>query len=172
MVLRFKEQREPEGDMFDKKPENSSDFSEQRRVADDRRSRPTRPLEPASIGLRRRDLRRTDDQGGGYYVDWYEPSLLYLTLATIILSSLDAALTLQLLRLGATEINPFMDLLIRQDIRLFVTAKLTITSASLLFLVIHHKFRLFGHIKVRHLLYGILSLYSALIVYELSIWPT
>lgn len=119
-------------------------------------------------------VRRASDHvtaGGGrvagYYVDRYESTLWLPIIATLLLSSLDAFLTLELLKRGAIEANKMMDILIQKDIVLFVTAKFALTSLGLIFLVSHHTFCLWGSFRVTHLLYGVFSLYVLLIAYEI-----
>lgn len=122
---------------------------------------------------RRQHLRRASDhialdgtRVAGHYVDRYEATLWLPILATLLLSSMDALLTLELLKRGAIEANKMMDFLIQKDVVLFVTAKFALTSLGLIFLVTHYTFHLWGGLRVLHLLYGVLALYLLLIVYE------
>ena len=123
---------------------------------------------------KRHQLRRASDRatlyGGrvaGHYVDRYENTLWLPIIATLFLSSLDAFLTLELLKRGAIEANRIMDFLIRKDIALFVTTKFALTSLGLIFLVTHYTFHLWGSFRVLHLLYGVFSIYVLLIAYEI-----
>jgi hypothetical protein len=85
-------------------------------------------------GQRRGDRRQ--DALKMQYVDIYGLPLFISSLGIFILCCLDAYFTLELLRIGAKEINPFMDMLLREDIRSFLNIKFTFTAISLLFLVL------------------------------------
>lgn len=117
---------------------------------------------------RRRNPRRTKD-GENSYVDWYEPRLLYFTIATALLSFLDAALTLNLLSLGAIEVNSLMARLINSDVQMFVNIKVTLTLLTLVFLVIHSNFRLFRFVPVNRIIYVLFGGYLILIIYEVGL---
>lgn len=117
---------------------------------------------------RRRSPRRAEDTENSY-VDWYEPRLLYFTIATALLSFLDAALTLNLLSLGAIEVNSLMARLINSDVQMFVNIKVTLTLLTLVFLVIHSNFRLFRYVPVNRVIYVLFGGYLVLIVYEIGL---
>ena len=84
----------------------------------------------------------------------------------MLLSCLDATLTLYLLSHGAVELNPFMALLIDINPRLFVIVKLGLTSIGLMLLLAHINFRIFQTVRVDHCLYLSLFIYIALASYE------
>ncbi len=141
-----------------------------------RRSKERRRLSLATfiMGIRignRRDARRTSDQLG-YYVDRFESQLLYIALGIMLLSATDAVFTLRLLQMGATEVNPFMDVLIDIDQGLFAIVKLFITAFGVIVLVIHVKFRLFRVLNTGIFLYGIFPAYLILVIYELTLLAT
>jgi hypothetical protein len=119
--------------------------------------------------VRRRGARRGQDQQRGYYVDWYEPHILCLMIAILLLSCADAILTLTLLSLGGRELNVFMATLIHTNVQLFAGGKMAITGAGLLFLVVHHRFRLFRRLHVEHILRLVLLIYFLLVGYELML---
>jgi hypothetical protein len=58
------------------------------------------PQRPASGGLK------------GYYVDWYDPHILCLTIGILLLRCADGLLTLYLLERGEREVNALINLLI------------------------------------------------------------
>ena len=110
--------------------------------------------------------RRTGDAMNAY-VDHYEPHLLLVAAAIVLCSNFDAAMTLHLIANGAVELNLAMAVLIEADVRQFVYAKIALTCLSVVLLVVHKNFRVFGTLRVVHLLYGILAGYLTLVVYEL-----
>lgn len=127
-----------------------------------------RSLIGALFILRRRRSRRKDDQLNTY-IDWYEPWPLVASVVIILLSSLDAFLTLILLNHGAVELNVLMDWLIKMDIRTFAAVKLAITGLALIILVLHFNFQLYRVLPVRYLMYALMPLYALLIAHEISL---
>ena len=142
------------------------DAIERRR--NDRRRLSFRSLYGALFILRRRHSRRKDDLLNKY-VDWYEPWLLIAGVLIILLSCMDAFLTLILLSHGAVELNTLMDWLIKKDIRTFATAKIVLTGLAVFAMVIHFNFNLYKILPVRYLLYTLMSLYALLIAHEISL---
>lgn len=104
------------------------------------------------------------------YVDHYETRLLVVTMTTIICCFLDATFTLNLLSVGATELNIFMASLIETDVNTFIQLKIALTSLSLVLLVIHKNFSIAGMLRVMHVLYFFCASYIALIIYELYLF--
>lgn len=78
----------------------------------------------------------------------------------IILSFLDALLTLKILELGGTEVNPFMDTLLKQSEWWFISIKMSISILGYTILKLTHSNRV---------LTGLTTLYSFLIIYEVGI---
>lgn len=114
---------------------------------------------------RRRGPRRDGEDG---HSDVYDPRLLLTTAAVLVLSTLDAAMTLTLLDTGMIrEANPFMRVLIEHDVQVFINLKTALTGAGLLLLVVASHARVFGRIRVRAVLNVVLGMYMALIAYEL-----
>jgi hypothetical protein len=109
--------------------------------------------------------RRADDQT--YLVDVYDMGLIMVSLAVVLMSCVDAFFTLNLLTLGAVELNVFMDVLISSDERTFLYVKLAATSAGVVFLTAMSRYRVFGVLPVRRLLEGLCAIYACLIIWEL-----
>lgn len=122
----------------------------------------------ALFTLRRRQSRRKDDRLNSY-IDWYEPWPLVASVVIILLSSLDAFLTLILLNHGAVELNILMNWLIETDIRTFAAVKLAVTGLALIVLVLHFNFHIYKVLPVRYLIYALMPLYAFLIAHELSL---
>ncbi|MHB1239829.1 MAG: DUF5658 family protein [Gammaproteobacteria bacterium] len=133
-----------------------------RRRSGERRERRIPALRYWLYGRRRR-YRRHEDQG---YVDIYDPLLVSVSIATLLLSCADAYYTLLLITSGARELNPVMDLLLGQDVRLFVSVKIALTGVGLLVLMLHNNFRVIGGLRVLHLKYALFFFYLLLVVYE------
>jgi len=140
--------------------------ADDRRSGEDRRKWSLSTFMSASSKRRRREGRRLQDQHLGY-VDWYEPKLLYVVLGILILSFVDAVLTLNLLKIGAVEVNSFMAFLIEKDIQLFAWTKMALTGLCLVVLAAHANFRWLRMFRVERTLHLILPAYALLITYEL-----
>lgn len=120
----------------------------------------------ACCGRRRGDRRQ--DALKMQYVDIYGLPLFISSLGIFILCCLDAYFTLELLRIGAKEINPFMDMLLREDMGLFLNVKLTFTAISLLFLVLHKNFLLY-RLNIEFIIHMCFGAYLSLILYEMTL---
>jgi hypothetical protein len=114
---------------------------------------------------RRVNRRGRDDQW--CLVDVYDPGLIMVSLAIVLMSCMDAFFTLQLLSFGANEVNYFMKTLIESDIRSFLTTKLLITCSGVVFLTAMARYRLAGVVQVRRILEVLCGIYACLIVWEL-----
>jgi len=144
----------------------STDYPGERRISGERRRYRTSTFWRGLIDKRRRKIRRGTD-GHRFHLDWHEPWLLAITLAILLASALDALMTLELLRKGAVEVNPFMAALIKKDVGLFVNAKLALTGLGLILLVMHANFRVFRVIRISYILSISLLIYLGLTGYEL-----
>jgi len=113
---------------------------------------------------RRRGDRRRDDE---YHVDWHEPELLFLAVSTVLLSVLDALLTLTLLRHGGHEVNPFLAYVLTYHPTLFAVVKMSLTSGGVLILVAMARAHVFRVIRAKTILQWCLLVYLLLIFYEL-----
>jgi len=112
--------------------------------------------------------RRREDRLG-FLVQWHDSRFLYLALGVLILSAMDAVLTLNILSLGGVEVNPVMDYLIHTDIQLFVGVKMALTGAALVVLVAQAQFRFLNRWRVEWLLRALLPAYLCLITYEVAL---
>ena len=94
--------------------------------------------------------------------------MLFFVLATYVLSGIDAVLTLTLLDFGvAREANPFMNLLITADVRLFAGVKALITGVALVCLTAYSNQSLFTRLRVDRIIYALFVIYSLLVIYEI-----
>jgi len=109
--------------------------------------------------------RPRDDQK--FIVDWHDAGLFMVAMGIILMSLMDALFTLNLLSLGAEEINYFMKVLIESDASLFLLVKLTTTATGVVLLVAFARFRLAGIFRVRRILETLCGAYACLIIWEL-----
>ena len=115
---------------------------------------------------RRRQLRREQDSTG-VYRDHFAPGFVLTSLALLLLSGLDACLTLQLLQRGAAEANPVMRALLQWDVLVFINVKILVTAMGLLILILHSHLVLFRRLKVERVVSGLVCLYLAVVAYEI-----
>lgn len=114
---------------------------------------------------RRHNLRREVDTGI-LFIDWHHPWLFFLAVGTMILSCLDAFMTLQLLERGMYEANPIMAAIMEQGITAFTVSKMVMTGTGILILVYFAKTRFLNRIRTGLLLTAFFNLYACLICYE------
>lgn len=138
----------------------------ERRRGTDRRQRGTGPLASVSL-LGRRTMGRRGGDRNNLYVDRYHPALRWVCVGLLLLSGVDAFLTLSLLERGGEELNPLMRLLLDIDIGVFFYTKLGLTALGLAVLLTHCHFRWLRLVRVSQVLWLLFAGYAALIHYEI-----
>lgn len=129
----------------------------------DRRARPTSVISRFTlVGRRIRGRRRGEKQNT--YVDRYTRREWTLALGILVLSLLDLVLTLQYLDLGGEEANPIMRWALDSGRETFAVAKIALTLAGAVFLLLHARFRgVRAALEVLFLLYVVLIGYHAVL---------
>jgi hypothetical protein len=144
----------------------ASDQQVERRFGPDRRRHSWRTL--TYCGLRGRGRRRqARRRNHNYYLDRYAPGLVFTGLLLVLLSSLDAALTLTLLDKGAYEANYVMAQLLAKGDGPFVITKIAITVAGVLILLAHAHFQVLRVTNGKRALEFLVCVYGLLIGWEL-----
>ena len=120
------------------------------------------------LGLKegKRANERRAIRGAAAYVDRYTGCMMLCAMTIILLSGMDAMLTLRILAAGGEELNWFMAVLLEQGTEQFVLFKIALTALAVLLLAIHQNVVLLGKMRVKHFKYLTLLGYSALISYE------
>jgi Domain of unknown function (DUF5658) len=139
----------------------------ERREHADRRRRLWWSVLYGNFNPRRRAPPRRLDQSHYHSVDWHSPHLLAVAIGILLLSVVDAFMTLMLLEGGAYEVNPFMGVLIYRNVAMFAAMKMGLTSVSIIMMVVLARYRFMRVLRVAWVLYGILIAYASLIGYEL-----
>ena len=109
-------------------------------VIADRRQYPSRRAFSWSTALfgflrsHRRTLRRAED-ADSLFTDWHHPWLFFLAVGIMVLSCVDAFMTLRLLEHGMVEANPVMAAMLDQGIGRFSAIKFALTGIGVLTLV-------------------------------------
>ncbi len=102
-----------------------------------------------------------------HYVDVHESKVVLVIVSVLVLCSADAYMTLLIINQGGSELNPLMDVLMKKDVALFFFTKYFMTSAGVLFFLVHKNFKFFRHFTGYHFLFSCLFIYATLIIYEL-----
>jgi hypothetical protein len=139
-----------------------------RRNAPDRRRRTLFSLVYGSFNPRRRRARRTDARSLRD-LDWHQPQWLAVAMLIVVLSCVDAALTLTLIQHGAYEVNPLMAPIVGGSALVFTVVKVGLTAGGVVLLTLAARMRAFGKIPVSFLLYAVLVGYGTLVAYELRL---
>lgn len=141
----------------------------QKRSVTDRRQQRLQAFLCQFVKARRVRERRVNHDGARHYVDVHGPGLLLIILMILVMCVADAYLTLTLLNDGAVELNPVMRPLVEGDWGTFFYVKYGVTACSLLVLLMHKNFRLFGSLTGRHVLFSVLLAYALVIAYEVTL---
>ena len=138
---------------------------EERRVATvDRRALTLRTLIASGFSPRRRTGRRASDHE--LPVDFHDPRLLVPVVATLLLSIVDAFLTVRLMSVGASEANPLLALALSGHPFLFAAVKMCLTGLGVMLLVVLARTRVFKVVRAGACLYGFVAAYLCLVGYE------
>jgi len=151
-----------------KNPKTGESQNKDRRSGEDRRARPTSPFTIQSLVGSRRRYRRREDARKYFFVDIYSSSSVAVLLVTLVLSIVDAFLTLRLVGGGVRELNPVMDCFLRLGPFPFIMAKWFMTAFGLITLLILKNYYIWqGRIRAVVVLAIIPFLYLLLVGYEI-----
>jgi len=114
----------------------------------------------------RRHAGRVHTEGEPVYSDWHRPWLFFLVVSTMLLSCLDAFMTLELLDRGAYEANPVMAAIMGHSTQAFAASKMLLTGTGLLALVFLARARFLDRFRTGILLTVVFALYACLVCYE------
>ena len=114
---------------------------------------------------RRRKLRREED-ADILFLDWHHPWLFFLSVGIMLLSCVDAFMTLRLLDHGMIEANPIMAALLGQGTGVFAATKVLMTGTSIMILVFLAKSRFLNRFRTGLVLTFFFSCYACLVCYE------
>lgn len=135
------------------------------RVLPDRRTPSWRTFVYGYALSRRREHRRSSERDG-VFIDWHHPWLFFLGTGIMLLSTVDAFMTLRLLDKGAVEINPVMAVMLSHGDIAFAASKMLLTGGGILVLVFLARLRLFNVLRTGLLLTIFFSCYTCLVCYQ------
>jgi len=142
------------------------DDSIQRRLQSNRRHFSWLTVFFGFVRSRRRSVRRLGEVEP-VFTDYHPPWLFFMATGIILLSSLDAFFTLQLLARGAIEINPVMAAAIDMGASTFAVTKMLLTSVAVLALVYLSRAMFMKRIRTGLFLSFFFSCYVVLVCYEI-----
>jgi hypothetical protein len=114
----------------------------------------------------RRRLHRREEEADVRFIDWHHPWLFFLAVGTMLMSCLDAFMTLQLIDRGMVEVNPVMAAVIGHGTTVFAASKLFLTGIGVLALVFLAKAQFLNRFRTGLFLTMIFGFYACLICYE------
>lgn len=135
------------------------------RSAVDRRVFSWRTVLYGFIRSRRRVTRR-GNEAEPLFTDYHHPWLFFLAIGIMLMSTLDAFFTLQLLDRGAIEVNPVMAAVIGKSTATFATTKMLLTSVAILILVFLARAMFMKRIRAHWFLTFFFSVYATLVCYQ------
>lgn len=108
----------------------------ERRSGEDRRSRQPFKIKHLLTKGNRKSIRRAADRNNIVALDYYSQSLFIGIAVVLVLSLLDALLTLTLLAKGASELNPIMKYYLTRGPKIFLFVKYGLTALSVWLVVL------------------------------------
>jgi hypothetical protein len=139
----------------------------ERRIPAERRRRVWWSVFYGSFNPRRRTPPRRALDSRFQSLDWHAAPLLAVAIGILLLSVVDAFLTLVLLQGGAEEVNPIMAALIYRSVAAFAALKMAMTSVSVVLMVFLARYRFMRLLRVEWVLYVVLVGYLGLVGYEI-----
>jgi hypothetical protein len=157
---------------FDSKDTSScvSDFSDhaEKRCGKDRRTHQFPKLRYLLFSGRRAKVRRKGDLHSTFYFDRYSSNLFAAIVAILLLSVLDALLTLYLIDQGSTELNPIMSYFLKYGPFVFMGAKYLLTCLGVIILLLFRNvLRKRSTTHSLHLFSYIIGAFTSVIAWEL-----
>ena len=143
-------------------------FNLDRRSGRDRRNRSTFDVIKPLVSGKRAQARRRSDRNVVVYFDRYSPASLWFVVIILILSVVDALLTMMLIRNGAVELNPVMAYYLDIGPQVFLAVKYALTSLSVFILLVYGSVAFRGaQIHIRSVFPLIITAFVSVVVWEI-----
>ena len=144
-----------------------ADSLENRRRGSDRRNPVPSTIPHYLFRGSRRAHRRDDDPKWDYHVDRPATETWVIIALVILLSAMDAFLSLQLFERGSLELNPILLITLRWGVVPFLFTKGMLTFFGVFLLLAYWRFVLFRRLIVPWIARFLLAVYCLLVIYEL-----
>jgi hypothetical protein len=143
---------------------------DEKRSGKDRRTHRFPKLKYLIFAGRRAGVRRKEDWDGAFYFDRYSSNIFAAIVLILLLSVLDALLTLYLIDRGSTELNPIMSYFLKYGPFVFMGAKYFLTSIGVVILLLfRNALRKRSVSHARNLFSYIISAFTTVIVWEICL---
>jgi Domain of unknown function (DUF5658) len=150
------------------KQKNQHEKIKDRRSGFDRRFKQSPSLKELFIHRRRDHLRREDDRHKVVLFDRYSGSDMRIVIAILLLSIIDAFLTIFLLSHGAVELNPIMAYFLNINALSFILVKYGLTALSVITIVIlHYTVIRYFRLPTRYLLDCFAGIFALVVAWEI-----
>ena len=148
---------------------DSADFDEKRSGAD-RRAHRFPKLKYLLFAGRRSRVRREEDWHGTFYFDRYSSNIFAAIVLILLLSILDALLTLYLIDNGSRELNPVMSYFLQYGPYVFMGAKYFLTCAGVVILLLfRNTLRKRSVTHTRNIFSYIIGVFATVVIWELCL---
>ncbi|MDH3379945.1 MAG: DUF5658 family protein [Gammaproteobacteria bacterium] len=92
-----------------------------------------------------------------------------MSVALVLLCSMDTAATLLLIKHGAYEVNVVMASIMNIGEQHFINTKIALTTLSIIPLVVYRNFYIGGLVKIAGIVVVFLGIYTTLVIYEIAL---
>lgn len=148
---------------------DDSGFDEQR-SGKDRRTHRFPKLKYLLFAGRRAHARREEDWQGTFYFDRYSSNIFAAIVLILLLSVLDALLTLYLIDHGSTELNPVMSYFLKHGPFFFMGAKYFLTCVGVVILLLfRNTLRKRSVAHAQNIFSYIIGAFTTVIVWEICL---
>ena len=143
---------------------------DEKRCGKDRRTHRFPKLKYLLFAGRRARVRREEDWEGTFYFDRYSSNIFAAIVLILLLSVLDALLTLYLVEKGSTELNPVMSYFLKYGPFVFMGAKYFLTCLGVVILLLfRNTLRKRSVTHARHIFSYIIGAFTSVILWELCL---
>ena len=143
---------------------------DEKRSGKDRRTHRFPKLRYLLFAGRRARVRREEDWHATFYFDRYSSNIFAAIVLILLLSVLDALLTLYLIDKGSTELNPIMSYFLKYGPFVFMGAKYFLTSMGVVILLLfRNALRKRSATHARNIFSYIIGAFSTVILWELCL---
>jgi len=144
--------------------------SDERRSGKDRRTHRFPRLKYLLFAGRRAHVRREEDWHAAFYFDRYSSNIFSAIVLILLLSVLDALLTLYLIDNGSKELNPVMSYFLKYGPYVFMGAKYFLTCMGVVILLLfRNALRKRSVAHTRNIFSYIIGAFTTVVVWELCL---